>query len=143
MTRNFFKALLSLLIVIMLVCPSFAMVFAQNAYTVYSEPYGNTLSITEQPQSAKAVKVSLTAVGEELTYTWYIKNYGAPHFSKTTAVTGDTYSVIMTDERNNRQLYCVVTDKYGNRVTTDIVTISLATPVEIVKQPMSTSAPIY
>ena len=39
-----------------------------------------------------------------------------------TSVTGPTYSTTMRAKWEGRQQYCVVTDKYGNTLTTDIVT---------------------
>ena len=48
----------------------------------------------------------------------------------------DTYNVFcaycgnhmyyMTNNMNGRQAYCVITDQFGNQVTTDIATITLA-----------------
>ena len=89
-------------------------------------------------EGEKAV-VSFTAQGDGLTYTWYYKNHGKSKFSKTTSFTGNTYEVAMNDDRNGRQVYCIVTDVYGNTARTDTVTLSLKAPdpVKILSQPTS------
>ena len=72
----------------------------------------------------KAV-VTLTATGDGLTYEWYYKNGDVAKFRKTTSFTGNTYSVKMNEERADRQVYCVITDKYGNSVKSDTVTLKM------------------
>ena len=42
-----------------------------------------------------------------------------------TSITSAAYSTTMTIARNGRQLYCVVTDKYGNTVKTVTVTLKM------------------
>lgn len=75
--------------------------------------------------SGETVKVAFEAEGEGLTYTWYYKSSGAASFSKTTAFTSDTYSVTMTAARDGRQVYCKITDAYGNSVKTDTVSLNM------------------
>ena len=36
-----------------------------------------------------------------------------------------SYSYDMTDYRDGREVYCVITDEHGNTVTSDTVTITL------------------
>ena len=89
---------------------------------------GNAIEITAQPESVvvpNGMKASVTvnATGEGLTYKWYYKNKGASKFSYTSTFTGNKYSVTMSDSRDGRQIYCVITDKYGNSVKTDTVTL--------------------
>ena len=91
---------------------------------------GNVAKITKQPvsvtvASGATAKVSFTATGDGLTYTWYFKNKGATSFSKTTSFTSNTYSVVMDATRDGRQVYCVVKDKYGNSVKSDTVTLRM------------------
>ena len=66
--------------------------------------------------------------GEGLTYQWYVKESGAKAF-KVSSVKGSAYALTMQKYMIGRQVYCVITDKYGNSVTTDVATISLP-PVE-------------
>ena len=103
----------------------------------YANRYGSRfeliapLSIVKQPQSVvvpngKKASVTVNATGDGLTYKWYYKNKSMTKFVESTSMTSATYSVDkMTVLRDGRQLYCVVTDKYGTSVRTDTVTISM------------------
>lgn len=96
--------------------------------------------ILSQPQSVcvsygKTAKVSIQATGDDLTYNWYYKDKGMSAFKLTSAFKGDTYSIAMNATRNGRQVYCVVTDQYGQSVTSDIATLSMK--ARIATQPKS------
>ena len=123
----------------------------REVYCVVTDETGNSqttkvatltmkASITAQPKSVQAAKgktakVTVSAEGEGLTYKWYYKDKGSKKFTRTTAFKGASYSVQMTAARSGRQVYCVVTDKYGNTVTTKIVTLSMK--ARIATQPKS------
>jgi len=127
----------------------------RQIYCVITDKYGNSvktntvtlgmatkLKITKQPVSVtvaegKTATVMVQAQGDGLTYKWYYKNKGDGKFSLTDSFTGSTYSVTMASARNGRQIYCVITDKYGNSITTNTVTLSMATKLKITKQPVS------
>ena len=115
-------------------------------YCVITDAYGNTattntvfltidiqtpVAINVQPvNTAVAVGeelvVKLEAQGEGLTYRWYYKDVKMADFLYTKTFTGDTYTIpSMTASRSGRQIYCVVTDQYGNSVTSDTVTIAV------------------
>ena len=129
----------------------------RQVYCVIKDKYGNsvkssvaTLSIktvakiTKQPANVTAVsgataKTTITAVGDGATYTWYFKNKGASTYSKS-SITTNTYSMTMDSTRAGRQVYCVVTDKYGNTVKSNTVTLSMKTVAKITKQPTNVSA---
>ena len=105
---------------------------------------GNPAKITTQPRNAtaptgKTATVKLAATGDGLSYKWYFKNKGSSNFSLTTAFTGNTYSINMDSARNGRQVYCVVTDKYGNSVKSNTVTLYAGNPAKITTQPSSVS----
>jgi len=99
------------------------------------------LVITKQPESVTVkygenAKVTVAAEGDGLTYQWYFAKKGSTKFSKA-SITKAAYSVEMNTSRDGRQLYCVIKDKYGKSVKTDVVTINLEkTPLEIVTQPV-------
>ena len=78
----------------------------------YTGPVGSTASFTVE------------AIGEGLSYQWYVKNRTATKFSKS-SVTGQTYSVTLSETNSGRQLYCVVTDAFGNAVRTNTVTMTV------------------
>ena len=109
-------------------------------YCVVTDKYGNTeksktvvlreaVSIVTQPKTGyakngKTVKVSVEASGDGLTYQWFFKNAGSSKYTES-SVTSATYSTKMTDKVNGRQVYCVVTDKYGKTVKSDVVTLKM------------------
>ena len=109
-------------------------------YCVVTDQYGKTVksktiilrmaaTITTQPENVtveegKTAKVTFQAVGDALTYQWYIKNEGGTKFSKS-SVTSAAYSCKMSEKADGRQVYCVVTDKYGKTAKTDTVTLSM------------------
>ncbi len=90
---------------------------------------GTVLKITKQPTNvtvANGIKftVSVTANGDGLKYEWYYKNKGASNFERSSVSTA-SYSATMSDTVNGRQLYCKVSDKYGNSVKSDTVTLTM------------------
>ena len=100
------------------------------------------LAILTQPQNATApegekVTVTMVVVGDDLTYTWYIKNAGKTKFSKS-SVSKSAYTTAMSEAAHGRQIYCVITDAYGDTVQTDTVTLYRSTT--IVTQPQNVVA---
>jgi hypothetical protein len=98
------------------------------------------LKITKQPKGttvrsgdAAAVSVKVSG-GSGVKYQWYKKDAGAKSFSKS-SITKSTYSITMKDARDGRQIYCVITDGCGQKVVTDTVTLNMAAPITITKQP--------
>ena len=126
------------------------------AYCVITDAYGNSVqtktvrlrmaaSITTQPKNVevaegKTAKVTVKAAGDGLTYKWYYKNPGATKFSLTKSFTGNYYSVKMDESRDGRQVYCVVTDKYGKTAKSNVVTLSMEEVIEIILQPTNAAA---
>ncbi len=70
----------------------------------------------------------MKAEGQGLKYQWYFKKPGGKSFGKP-SITTATYSYTMTAAKSGRQVYCVITDKWGNRVKTDVVTLFMVKPV--------------
>lgn len=115
-------------------------VHGRRLYCVVKDRYGKTVktqtvilrraaSITAQPETVTVAKgetatVMVEAVGDGLTYTWYFKNPGKKTFSKSSVKTA-TYATKMTAASKERQVYCVVKDKYGNTVRTNTVTLRM------------------
>ena len=107
---------------------------------VVKDKYGNQVetktfilrmsaTITSQPQSVTVKKgataeATVKAVGTDLTYQWYIKNKGSDKFVKS-SITDATYTVKMAKKVDGRQAYCVVKDKYGKTVKSDIITFTM------------------
>ena len=99
------------------------------------------LKITKQPASVIAApsgttaKVSVTAKGDSLKYTWYYKNSGSSKYSKDSKNKAKTYSVKMSSKINGRKVYCVVKDKSGKTVKTSVATLKMGNPAKITAQP--------
>ena len=101
------------------------------------------LVVTQQPQDVVSVKgvattVTFTATGEGLTYRWYYKNPNETEFKASSNQT-DAYSITMSDAVNGRQIYCQITDQYGEVIRTNTVTLTMAETVKIVQQPTDTT----
>ena len=127
----------------------------RQLYCIVTDKYGNTAksntvtismsgpAITTQPKSVSVAAgatatVKVVASGNSLAYAWWYKDTGMSAFKKG-SITTATYSVEMNETRNGRQLYCIVTDKYGNTAKSNTVTISMSGPT-ITIQPKSVSA---
>lgn len=106
-----------------------------NAFSNYlKENYGSSIGfavdIVKQPtdvsvEFGKKFFTTVTATGDGITYQWYFKEYGEPEdakFKKSSIITAE-YTTVMNNERSGRQVYCIITDKYGNSVQTDTVTL--------------------
>ena len=122
----------------------------RKVYCVVTDKYGDSVksdvatlavkaTITKQPTNAFVdnggkVAVSLSATGDDITYTWYFKNKTASSFSKS-SITTNTYTMTMDSTRSGRQIYCVVTDAYGNTVKSNVVVLCA--------KPQITSQPAY
>ena len=97
------------------------------------------LKITRQPQDCYATvgekaSVSLAASGDGLSYQWYVKNKSSSSFAKS-SIAKAAYSVTMSEAIDGRQLYCIVTDQYGNSVTSNMATLHKFASLSITGQP--------
>ena len=90
-----------------------------------SEPSGPVIIQQPTDDSAKMGErfcVTVEAQGDGLSYQWYFRNAGSSVWRKS-GVTDNTYDDVMTKARAGREIYCVITDAWGNTVTTEIVTL--------------------
>ena len=110
----------------------------RKVYCKVTDKYGNTVktktvtlsleaTITTQPKSVtvasgKTASVQVKAVGNGLTYKWYVKNAGGTKYTKS-SVTTAKYSTTMNSKSAGRRVYCIVTDKYGNSVKSNTVVL--------------------
>ncbi len=101
-----------------------------NVVTLHmAVPEGYELRITGQPQSVvtargKTARATVAAEGDGLKYQWYGRDPGQTEFWKSSIKT-NTYSVTMIPAKSGREIYCVITDRYGNSVTSDTVTLTM------------------
>ena len=118
----------------------------RSIYCVVTDAWGNTvttetviitaapkheLAITAQPNDASAKLgeefcVTVEAQGDELRYQWYFRKAGTELWS-VSGQRDNTYDDVMTSARHNREVYCVITDMWGNSLTTDTATLVCAT----------------
>ncbi len=113
--------------------------FGRQVYCVVTNTYGQTVKsktitftmpkpkITKQPTNASVAsgtvaKTTVKASGEKLKYQWYYKNPGTKTFMKSSVKTA-TYSCTMTSSKSGRQVYCIITDEYGQTVQSQTVTL--------------------
>ncbi len=88
--------------------------------------------ITTQPKNVTAAagstaKFTVAATGTGLTYQWQYQLPGSSTWADSPA-TGNktaTLTVPATADRNGNKYRCVVTDKYGNTVKTNTVTLTI------------------
>ncbi len=134
--------------------------YGQQVYCVVTDWYGNSLTtdtvtldmvitdlaIVTQPQDMivhpeASAAVSVAAAGDGLTYKWYCKNPGKKKFSLVRSCKGPEYSVVIDLDTYGQQVYCVVTDWYGNSLTTDTVTLDMVvTDLAILEEPETVTA---
>ncbi len=85
------------------------------------------------------VSTSVNAAGCGLKYQWYERNAGTSYWARAND-TDDTYSCTLTKFRDGKEVYCEITDAFGNKVRTRSATLGL--PLEIIRQPINSSAPM-
>ena len=103
-------------------------------FAIKSQPEDATADVGEQ------FSVAVKAAGDGLKYTWRYKNVGMSEFKDVTSIKKATYTAVMRDTWEGRQQYCVITDKYGNSLTTDIVTFHAVFSFSITAQPQDVTA---
>lgn len=147
-------AVIFCILAVLLIVPSF--VFAETTETtetiVSTETTASTeaiqtpLEIIKQPTDARGqvgdtVSASVEATGEELEYLWYVKAAGDAEFLAST-ITENVYSCVLKNAEFKLELYCVITDAYGNCVTSATVKLSPSLPLKILKQPKKSNTPV-
>ena len=92
--------------------------------------------ITVQPGNWTGAEGELPTVsfeaagGSDLRYQWYYRDAGKENFSLSSDKDDCYDSYPLTAGRARRELYCVVTDKYGLTAATDVVTMDYALPAD-------------
>ena len=91
------------------------------------------LKIAKQPYISfspadSVAMVSLDVEGDGLTYEWYIKSADDAMYVKS-SVTGAAYPAKVSEENDDRQIMCVVTDQYGNSVKSESISLGAQSTV--------------
>ncbi|MBR2549699.1 MAG: leucine-rich repeat domain-containing protein [Clostridiales bacterium] len=105
--------------------------------------YGSTapVSITTQPKDysgavGSAASFSVTASGTGLSYQWQVYSNGVWSNSNATGSNTNKISFNVTNSHNGKKYRCVVTDKNGQKVTSNAASITVvASSITITKQP--------
>ncbi|MBQ2700114.1 MAG: leucine-rich repeat domain-containing protein [Clostridia bacterium] len=113
-----------------------------NAYLAGAVP---TLTITQQPQdvggaAGEVVTLGTAAQGDGLAYAWYGRKMRDKDFTLLSEGS-DTLHLTLDESLDNYQIYCVITDLYGQQAETSIALVSLRTPLTITRQPEDVTAP--
>ena len=104
--------------------------------------YSTGITIHHQPQNStvtegESATLSLTASGDNLTYQWYYKKSGASSFTAWSGKTNASETFRPDTTWNGCQFYCIVNDGYGNSVSSNTVTLTVRTKLEITTQPQN------
>lgn len=114
--------------------------FNRGVYVYCDNKQEHTFSIISQPQDIETtmadqnVTFTVWAQGTEVTYMWYVKTPASGRFIKT-GCTENSYSRVIYQKNDGLQVYCVLRDKYGATLTTDIATATIRKGLTIVSQP--------
>ena len=131
MKRKIFKLLILGFLLCLLVPITQISVSAATKLQIVTQP--KSVTVNEDDKAT----VRIIVEGEGLTYKWYYKDAGSSKYRVAKTFTSDTYSVSMTQDTSGRKVYCIVTDKSGNRVKSSTVSLITRDPLEITKQPKS------
>ena len=102
-----------------------------------------TIVITKQPDKqitimeGDPVTLSLKANGTGLTYQWYCQKKGQTSFSQWNGRTHATETCNPGLSWDGMQLYCRITDSYGNTIDSDTVKVTVYPQIVITSQPYS------
>ena len=111
----------------------------------FDRPLPAAPTITVQPQNwygeyGEYPDITVVAEGESLTYRWYYRDAGKDDFIKSDETDNVYDSFPLTYARKGREVYCLITDKNGQTVTTRTAIMDLSPSAEytgpvIIRQP--------
>ncbi len=106
--------------------------------------FDDNIEILQQPENqtvalGDSITLSVKAQGTGLSYQWYFKKKGQTDFRPWPNRVRATETVTPPESWDGIQLYCVVTDKRGNSIQSEIVTVTVKQPLEITQQPVNSS----
>ena len=106
---------------------------------------GTPLAVTAQPQDyigpvGGTAVIGVTATGDGLTYRWQFRDVNGAWRNSTS--TESTVTCPIRTDRNGREYRCVVTDAYGNTLTSEAAKIVVGTPLAVTAQPQDYYGPV-
>jgi hypothetical protein len=98
-----------------------------------------SVRITQHPQDftgavGETAAFSVTAIGDGLKYQWQYRDPGSSTWLNSSFKT-PSMTCRITAARDGRQYRCVITDAYGNELTSEPATIIVRAPLAITQQP--------
>ena len=104
------------------------------SYTYATLTGKDKIEIIKQPVSVAVpsgvvATVGVEALGDDLDYEWYFNDGNGEQFIYSPNYNGNKYSVSMGNDVNGREVYCIVRNKYGISVQSDVVTIRKSVPI--------------
>ena len=108
---------------------------------------GKPLTVVSQPMDYTApvgskAQFDFYVTGDGVSFQWYYKRDGVWRKSTATGADDSVMEVKITEARDGQQYKCVATDIYGNKVTSDVVTIRVGSPFWIDSQPSDFVGPV-
>ena len=94
-----------------------------------SQPSNVTVSVNQRTE------FTVEAKGDNLTYQWYYKKAGSSEWNKWNGHSTASTSAISNVTWDGMQVYCKVTDEYGNFVDSKPASITIRQPLRITVQP--------
>ena len=108
-----------------------AKITVRQELKITKQPVGKTIAL------GNPLTLSVEAEGDGLTYQWYYKKSGQTAWSKWNGHTHASETCTPNDTWNGIQLYCEVSDAYGNWEDSDIARITVTQGVKITTQPVN------
>ena len=123
-----------------------------QVYCVVTDAYGKSassekavlkmaaqLAITAQPATAELpegemTNITVEATGDGLAYQWYVMPVSKSEFAAAEGFNTNVYSVPVDFDSDWSQVYCVITDAYGNSVTSETASIFIAEPEIVIPE---------
>ncbi len=101
------------------------------------------LRIVEQPESITGVNgasavFKIRAEGSGLKYQWQLSTDGGKKWYNASS-TSTEYATVLKTDRDGRMVRCIVTDEYGQSVTSEAAVMRIAEVIKITKQPQNFS----
>lgn len=141
MKEIFFRVMALVLVFVTMTTISISAFAAPGTTTANSAPIVAPLPDTVVSADGKSAVVTVkasTKSGTNLKYQWYFAQAGSGSYAKS-SISTNTYVVTMSDARDGRKVYCVVTDGNGRTTRSETVTLKLAAPIKITAQPKDVS----
>ena len=108
-----------------------ALITVPQPLVIVTQPVSQTIKLGDP------LTVSLQATGSSIQYQWYFMKNGQTSFSEWSGHTRKSETCTPNVTWDGIQLYCVLTDRFGNTVQSETVTVTITQQLAITQQPES------